>query len=122
MPRRVLSEMLPTGRGNPLHLWEHIQMATPLCNSACAREIASQTSRSSVQLRTRLNPGVMGLDREKTTINSLSPFDEFRGFLFTNEIMNASCKVWGEVSCLKVIENMFCSHSQTLCQIAFFSD
>ena len=34
----------------------------------------------------------------------------FKGLLFTKEIMSAFCRLWGEMSYLKVIENMFCNH------------
>jgi len=37
----------------------------------------------------------------------------FKGLLLTEEIMSAFCRLWGEMSYLKVIENMlgssFCS-------------
>lgn len=84
-----------------------------------AQEIIPETIRISVQLCTWAMSW-----KEKRLPLSCFPLMNFEGFLFTKEIMNASCKVcvgWRGVSSLKVTENMFCSHLQTLGQIALFS-
>ena len=56
-------------------------------------------------------PEPQGWEKKRQPPTSLHfPLMSFKGLLFTKEIMSAFCRLWGEMSYLKVIENMFCNH------------